>query len=149
MDPVTLGALLAAVAGGAGEALGSEVWDGLGELVRRPFRRNRTAGDSTTAAPSGQTEFVALAQAPADQRRAVALAEVLIARADADSRFAADLATWWEQAQQIQVAGNVANTVSGGTQYGPVLQGRDFTGLTFGVSASAPPSDAPRDERRS
>jgi hypothetical protein len=27
-----------------------------------------------------------------------------------------------------------------GIQYGPVLQGRDFTGLTFGIPA-APPAD--------
>ena len=30
--------------------------------------------------------------------------------------------------------GNVTNTISGGTQYGPVLQGRDFTNLTFGAA---------------
>ncbi len=34
---------------------------------------------------------------------------------------------------------DVENTISGGTFSGPVLQGRDFTGLTFGAS-SAPPS---------
>ena len=35
--------------------------------------------------------------------------------------------------------GNVTNTISGGNQYGPVLQGRDFTGQTFGSPASPPP----------
>ena len=36
--------------------------------------------------------------------------------------------------------GNVENTISGGTFSGPVLQGRDFTGLTFGTSPAAPES---------
>ena len=41
-------------------------------------------------------------------------------------------------------SGNVTNTISGGTQHGPVLQGRDFTGLTFG-SSPAPPASPPED----
>jgi tetratricopeptide (TPR) repeat protein len=36
-----------------------------------------------------------------------------------------------EQARHLPAAKDVAKTVSGGAQYGPVLQGRDFTGLTF------------------
>jgi len=36
MDPATIGAVLAAVAGGAGGALGSQVWAGVSALVRRP-----------------------------------------------------------------------------------------------------------------
>ena len=39
MDPLTIGAVLVAIAGGAGEALGSQLWTGLSALVRRPFRR--------------------------------------------------------------------------------------------------------------
>jgi hypothetical protein len=39
--------------------------------------------------------------------------------------------------------GDVSNTISGGTQHGPVLQGRDFTGLTFG--AAQPPPRRPED----
>jgi hypothetical protein len=34
--------------------------------------------------------------------------------------------------------GNITNTISGGTQYGPMLQGRDFTGLTFGATPAPP-----------
>jgi hypothetical protein len=44
--------------------------------------------------------------------------------------------------RQIRVDGGVTNTISGGSQYGPVLQGRDFTGLTFGPPAP-PPSTPP------
>jgi ABC-type glycerol-3-phosphate transport system substrate-binding protein len=76
----------------------------------------------------------------------VALAEVLLTRAVADGGFEDALASWWEQARGIQVSGDVANTVSGGTQYGPVLQGRDFTGLTF--TTAPPPAPGPPQEPR-
>ena len=44
MDPVTIGAVLAAVVGGAGGALGAQVWAGACALVRRPFRHHQVAG---------------------------------------------------------------------------------------------------------
>jgi hypothetical protein len=143
MDPVTIGAVLAAIAGGAGGTLGSQVWSGVSALVRRPFRHAHAAGDSAVPLPSGSAELAALEQAPADERRAVALAEVLVARAAADSGFGEALQAWWEQASQIRIGGDVTNTVSGGTQYGPVLQGRDFSGLTFGSPAGPPAPPAP------
>ncbi|HUC25016.1 MAG TPA: hypothetical protein VMA73_20085 [Streptosporangiaceae bacterium] len=34
---------------------------------------------------------------------------------------------------------DVVNVISGGVQHGPVLQGRDFTGLSFGPRSDAPP----------
>ena len=139
MDPVTIGAVLAAVVGGAGGVLGTQLWAGVSALVRRPFRRTHPTGDSTPALSSGAAELVALEQAPGDERRALALAEVLVARAAADSGFRDALARWWEQASQFHIGGDVANTVSGGTFYGPVLQGRDFSGLTFGSPAASPP----------
>lgn len=37
-------------------------------------------------------------------------------------------------------SGDVENTISGGAFHGPVLQGRDFPGLTFGASPAAPAS---------
>jgi hypothetical protein len=42
--------------------------------------------------------------------------------------------------------GAVRNTISGGTFRGPVVQGRDFTGLSFGASPGAAPADAPGDQ---
>jgi len=138
VDPVTIGAVLAAIAGGVGGALGAEAWTGICALVRRPFRHG------TAPMPSGEAELAALEQDPADQRRAVALAEVLVARAGADAGFEQALAAWWQQASQVQVSGDVTNTVSGGIQYGPVLQGRDFTSLTFTTSA-APPAPTEQD----
>jgi hypothetical protein len=141
MDPVTIGAVLAAIAWGAGGALGSQLWAGLSALVRRPFRRAHPASDTPVALPRGTAELAALEQAPADERRAVALAEVLVARADADSEFRQALAEWWEQASQIHIEGDVTNTISGGTFSAPVLQGHDFTGLAFG--SPAPPGPDP------
>jgi len=135
MDPVTIGAVLAAIAGGAGGALGSQLWAGISALVRRPFRYAHATGEAEAALSSGSAELIALEQAPADGQRAMALAEVLVARADVDSEFRDALEAWWEQASPIQIGGDVANTISGGTFHGPVLQGRDFTGLTFGPPA--------------
>jgi len=150
MDPATIGAVLAAVAGGAEDALGGQVWNGVSALVRRPFRHAQK--DSMVAVTSGEAEMAALIQEPASSRRAVALAEVLVSRARTDGGFAAALAAWWEQACQVQVTGDVANTISGGTQHGPVVQGRDFTGLAFGVPVSSPESasagDSPEGDRR-
>ena len=145
MDPVTIGAVLAAVAGGVGGALGSQVWLGVGALVRRPFRRAHATGDIGSRMPSGSAELAALEQNPSDERRAIALAEVLMVRADADAVFREAMEAWWERASHIRPGGNSANTISGGTQYGPVLQGRDFTGLIFGSSPvpSAPPAQDP------
>jgi hypothetical protein len=145
VDPVTIGAVLAAVAGGAGGALGAQVWSAVTALVRRPFHRSHAAQDPAAAVPGGEAELAALAQAPADQQRALALAEVLVARAEADGGFRQALEAWWAQASQIHVGGDVSNTVSGGNFYGPVLQGRDLTGLTFGPAAPPPPSGTPQD----
>jgi hypothetical protein len=146
MDPVTIGAVLAAIAGGAGGALGTQLWSGISALVRRPFRHAHAVGEATAALPSGSAELVALEQAPGDEQRAVALAEVLVARADADSGFGEALQAWWEQASQLSIAGDVTNTISGGTFHGPVLQGRDFPGLTFGPTAAQRPASRTPDD---
>ena len=146
MDPLTIGTVLAAVAGGVGGSLGSQLWDAVCALVRRPRGRDHAAGDTAAALPSGEAELAALKQAPADQRRAAALAEVLIARADADGEFREALEAWWAQASQIRFGADVTNAIAGGTFHGPVVQGRDFTGLTFGSAAPAPPPRSPQDD---
>jgi hypothetical protein len=42
--------------------------------------------------------------------------------------------------RDVYMAGrdHVTNTISGGNQYGPVLQGRDFNNLTFGAAPDPP-----------
>jgi len=164
VDPVTLSAvLLAIVSGVAGEA-GGRLWAGISALVRRPFRRGagtggRAAPDNAlsvsgspgaaevaAAAPAvgGAAELAALERSPDDRDLALVLARVLLARADADAEFGRALGHWWEQAADVRTGeGNVTNTISGGAQHGPVLQGRDFTGLTFGSAPAAPPPAAP------
>ena len=53
MDPVTIGAVLLAIASGAGEGLGKQLWDGVVALVRRPFRRKAATQRSMQPRPTG------------------------------------------------------------------------------------------------
>ena len=144
MDPVTIGAVLLAVASGAGEGLGKQLWDGVVALVRRPFhRKTATSGDVATAelVPAGDAQLTAFQQAPGDRDKAIALAEALLARSGADDEFRLALEGWWRQAEPIRASiGDVTNTISGGTQQGPVLQGRDFSNITFGATPASPPT---------
>jgi hypothetical protein len=67
----------------------------------------------------------------------------LLARSRTDAEFSQALESWWRQAKPIRASlsiGNVTNTVSGGTQQGPVLQGRDFSNITFGELSATPPA---------
>jgi hypothetical protein len=148
MDPVTIGAVIAAVAGGAGGALGTQLWAGVYALVHRPFRHAHLTRDTAEGVPDGAAELAALEQTPSDGRRAVALAEALLARAGADPQFRTALEGWWEQSRQLRAGGNVISTISGGTQHGPVLQGRDFTDLTFGSPVVSSPSPDRQDPDR-
>jgi hypothetical protein len=144
MDPVTIGTVLLAIVSGAGGQLGTQLWEGMVSLVRRPFHHKpATSGDAAraTVLPTGKAELEALRQAPGDQRRAVTLAEALLARSGADDEFRRALEGWWALAEPIRASlniGNVTNTISGGTQYGPVVQGRDFSNISFGASAAPP-----------
>jgi hypothetical protein len=107
-------------------------------LVRRPFHHKTAAA---VRVPSGEAELTALQQAPGDQQKAVALAKALLARSGAEDEFRQVLGNWWQLAEPIRVStGNVTSTISGGTQYGPVLQGRDFSNITFGAAPTMPPA---------
>ena len=134
-----VGAVVLAVVTGASEALGGQLLERLSSLVKRPSRRRAAGGPGPVS--SGEAELAVLRQDRDDQRTAVALAEVLLARAADDSEFGQALRQWWAQAEPVRASlGEVTNTVSGGTQHGPVLQGRDFTNLTFGASSAPPPA---------
>jgi hypothetical protein len=138
VDPITMAAVLLAIASGAGEGLGKQLWDGVAALVRHPYRRKAaTSGDVAAAevVAAGKTQLAAFQQAPTDKDRAIALAEALLARADADAGFRQALESWWQQAESIRASvGNVTNTVSGGIQRGPVFQGRDFANITLDMA---------------
>lgn len=140
MDPISIG-LLAALAGGAGGELGRQAWAGLSTLVRQPFRRGPDAAEAPQVS-TGEPELAALGQAPDDQARARVLSATLAARTLLDPDFDAGLRQWHEEARLIPTeGGDVRNSISGGNQYGPVLQGRDFSGLSF--STQPPPPAAP------
>ena len=70
------------------------------------------------------------------------------------------VAAWWaprgadsgtadSAGQQVppvqEKTGTVTNEISGGTFSGPVLQARDFTGLTFGAAPASRPEDSDQD----
>ncbi|RST09520.1 hypothetical protein E2C00_01750 [Streptomyces sp. WAC05374] len=81
---------------------------------------------------------------PGDQGRAQSLSTALAVRAAVDEDFRTRLAAWQERAALVRTGdGAVTNTISGGTQNGPVVQGRDFSGLTF--TTLPPPAPFPGD----
>nr|WSW59571.1 hypothetical protein OG513_13790 [Streptomyces sp. NBC_00998] len=138
MDPITAAAL-AALAGGLGGEAGRQTWQGLAALVRRPFGRTAAQGtqdDGTPQVSSGELELSGLEGDPADPMRAQALATALGVRAALDGEFRVLLDEWWQRAQASSSGGEVHNSISGGTQNGPVLQGRDFSSLTFNMTPS-------------
>ncbi|MFB7461018.1 hypothetical protein [Streptomyces sp. NPDC056188] len=143
MDPITATALTALASGLGGEA-GRQAWQGLTALVRRPFGRAATQGtqdDGTPQVSSGELEVAALEGDPADPMRAQALATALGVRAALDREFRILLDEWWQLAKASSSGGDVHNSISGGTQNGPVLQGRDFSSLTFKMTRTTATSD--------
>ncbi|MFE1897919.1 hypothetical protein [Streptomyces yangpuensis] len=119
MDPVSVG-LLVALAGGVAGEVGRQTWAGLSALVRRPLGRD---GGQAPDIGSGEAELTRLAADPGDQGRAQALSTALAVRAAVDEDFRAGLAAWQERAALLRAGdGAVTNSVSGGTQNGPVLQ---------------------------
>ncbi|WP_308381401.1 hypothetical protein [Streptomyces sp. OfavH-34-F] len=132
MDAITAAALTA-MAGSVGTDAGRQAWQGLTALVRRPFRRAPSADTDSAGEPaisSGERELAELEREPADPLRAQALATALGVRAALDGEFRDLLDAWWREARE-RTGGEVSNSVSGGTQNAPVLQGRDFSQITF------------------
>ncbi|MDH6551197.1 hypothetical protein M2161_003870 [Streptomyces sp. SAI-133] len=133
MDPISASLLVAAATGAGGE-LGRQLWSALRGLVH-------------TGPATGEAELTALSQAPHDVERARALSEALSHRAEQDPSFRAHLTQWQQQAQLLRTGdGDTHNAISGGTQHGPVVQGRDFSGITFNTppgnrSPHPPPAD--------
>lgn len=141
MDPVTAAALTA-LAGSIGSEAGRQAWAGLASLVRRPFPRGSVpepARGGVSQVSSGELELAALQEDSTDPNRAQALVTALRVRAALDEDFRLRLEEWWQRAQVA--GGEVHNSVSGGTQYGPVIQGRDFSNLTFHMARGAEEPD--------
>jgi len=127
VDPVTM-SLLLAVAGGAGGAMGDQIWSGLGALAKRPFHRGggktpALAAGSAPPAESGAEEWAALATNPRDQAAAGRLAESLTAHAAVDGEFSRALTAWSTVASQEYPQVNIVhNQISDSTVYGTVIQ---------------------------
>lgn len=117
MDPITTGALVAAINAASGDA-GQRALDALSRLARRVVRR----GDDP--------EPIAIPRD--DEARLRELVARMVRRADQDEEFRRALAAWLDR---HGVAGqSVHNEVSGDARVtGPVIQGRDFHGpISFG-----------------
>lgn len=138
MEPISA-ALLAALAGGAGGEAGREAWAQLSSLIRRPFRRS--TDPSASAAGSGEAELILTEESPTDAGRAQALSDALTMRAAMDSDFETGLERWRHLAVSVNTDSNeVRNEISGGTFSAPVIQGRDFSGISF--TTTQPPNTA-------
>ncbi|MFJ2778206.1 hypothetical protein [Kitasatospora sp. NPDC087315] len=146
MDPISAAAL-AALAGGIGGEAGRQAWTALSALIHRPVRRGEANGEPDTLVVSpGEAELAALAQEPDTLERAQRLSTALAVRAALDTDFRLALESWWQQAQSVRTSeGTVTNQICGGAQYGPVVQGRDFSSLTITAHSSAGPRAAPAD----
>jgi hypothetical protein len=133
MDPIST-ELLTALAGGVGGEAAKQAWAWLRTLVRRP-----AAADSPIA--SGEAELDALEHAPEDVDRSQTLSTTLAQRAALDPDFRTDLERWHQQVQVSKSGdGDVHIEISGNPRFhGPVVQGRDFSGVSFG-SPPSPPS---------
>lgn len=125
MDPISVGLLIAMATGAAGEA-GRQLWSGLSSLVRRD------PAITAEGPPTGEAELSLFAENPQDEERAQSLIDALTVRAERDVDFRAALSQWHQQAQTLSTgSGETTNTISGGELKGPVLQGRDFSGINF------------------
>lgn len=96
---------------------------------RNPRREHGRGGARGAGGRSGQPQ------------RAQALATALGVRAALDAEFGRLLEEWRQQARPDS-GGGVHNHISGGTQHGPVLQGRDFSSITFDMRPGAPSATA-------
>jgi hypothetical protein len=141
MDPVTAGALIAAVnavVSGAGGEAGRRALEGLSALSRRVLRRSTSdpaadPGADPAGDPAGDGEPVTIPYD--DPERLRQLAELLAERARQDPELGRDLAAWMSRyGTPAQETGAVHNSVSGDARItGPVIQGRDFHGpISFG-----------------
>ncbi|MDH6214827.1 hypothetical protein [Streptomyces pseudovenezuelae] len=130
MDPISASLLVAAATGAGGE-MGRQLWEALRGLVRRNPVEQATG---SLGPATGEVELASLSEAPHDVDRARALSDALSRRAEQDPLFRANLTQWQQEAQLLRTGdGDTTNTISGGNQNAPVVQGRDFSGINFNV----------------
>jgi hypothetical protein len=98
-------------------------------LGRRLLQRIFGVRDEGEPVPEAVADVVA---DPADEDALAALRLAVRKALAADAGLYGEVREMLAQAG-VSAAGNVSNTISGGTFRGPVIQGRDFSGLTFGA----------------
>jgi len=109
--------------------MGRQLWEALRGLVRRNPVEQATG---SLGPATGEVELASLSEAPHDVDRARALSDALSRRAEQDPLFRANLTQWQQEAQLLRTGdGDTTNTISGGNQNAPVVQGRDFSGINF------------------
>lgn len=134
MDPVTAGALVAAVnaaVSGAGGEAGRRALESFGTLVRRVLRRGE--GEPAGEPEPGGPDPVVIPYD--DGARLRQLADLLVERARQDPEFGRDLAAWMrEHGELAREAGTVHNHIGGNARItGPVVQAKDINGpISFG-----------------
>ncbi|MFD4789322.1 hypothetical protein ACFWN1_20145 [Streptomyces sp. NPDC058459] len=129
MDAISAELLVALATGAAGEA-GQQLWISLSAMVRRRARPEDIEPGAVEPA-TGEAELLHLSAASHDIERARSLSSAVRRRAEHDLRFRADVALWQRQAQALRREDGMVSNVVSGTQRGPVVQGRDFFGITF------------------
>jgi tetratricopeptide (TPR) repeat protein len=139
MDAITIGAVLLAILTGAGSQLGTQLWTGIGELLRRPFHGESHSENEVHQAGqdrTGLSELLALERAP-DENRVLQLAQILIERAGSDEEFGRALESWWERTGPARgQEGASVNTINLAHNYGAILQG-DFRAAKVDVTVRA------------
>ncbi len=130
-------AALAALAGNAVvQAAVTDTWESVRHKIARLFGRGQPHPQTERRLEATHAQLAAAA--PADLEKVQAeqaarwsgrLADLLEDHPDAE----AELRSLLEEIQEklSSVGGNVTNTISGGSQHGPVLMGRDFTGINL------------------
>jgi hypothetical protein len=118
LDAEVIAAVVSALLGGAAGEVGRSAWGSLTGLVRRRF------GD-------GSAEAAALESAQsADSQRVI---DLMVERGRADPAFGETLTAWAREIQPLLVQPIInTNTISGGTQTGPVIQTAHIGSLNFG-----------------
>lgn len=120
MDPTDVGAILGAVLSGVTGEAGKQAWQSLTQLLRR-FN-----------SPIELPNRMPLSELDIRRRDGVVseLAADLSKIADRDAAFRQGLAEWLAEWRDLptSTSSTTHNTVSGGTQYGPVIQAQRIDG---------------------
>lgn len=113
----------------------TDTFEGVRERVARLFGRGTPDPAITRRLDVTRTELSNVTPAGAERVRVVQATQWQVRFADLLDAYpaaAGELAQLVAERQSEQPAhGNVANVITGGAQHGPILMGRDFTGITL------------------